>query len=131
MKNLAEMIDLNLNRRQLTLIQAITQEPKLYRALWEIGGQGRNGLASLALRAHCVRLSPLRGSVELPTRGFSVRSSALFRKPICRTNQFVHDARFVARVAGIADQLKVGFGPGGVNIPGGPCRRTHIVAALN
>jgi hypothetical protein len=36
-----------------------------------IGGQGQNGLASLALRAHYVRLSPLRGSVELPTRGFS------------------------------------------------------------
>ena len=42
MKNLAEMVNLNLNRRQLTLIQAITQEPKFYRALWEIGGQGRN-----------------------------------------------------------------------------------------
>jgi len=34
------------------------------------GGQGRNGLASLALRAHFVRLSALRASVE-PTRGFS------------------------------------------------------------
>ena len=42
MKNLAEMADLNLIKRQLALIQAITQEPKLYRALWEIGGQGRN-----------------------------------------------------------------------------------------
>jgi hypothetical protein len=37
----------------------------------EIGGQGRNGLASLALRAHGVRLSALCTSVELPTRGFS------------------------------------------------------------
>jgi len=37
------------------------------------GGQGRNGLASLALRAHYVRLSPLRGSVEPPTRRFSER----------------------------------------------------------
>jgi hypothetical protein len=38
----------------------------------EIGGQGQNGLAGLALRAHFVRLSALRASVELPTRGFSV-----------------------------------------------------------
>ena len=38
MKNLAEMADLNLIKRQLALIQAITQESKLYRALWEIGG---------------------------------------------------------------------------------------------
>jgi hypothetical protein len=30
-----------------------------------------SGLASLAFRAHCVRLSPLRGSDELPTHGFS------------------------------------------------------------
>jgi len=37
----------------------------------EFGGQGRNGLASLALRAHYVRLSPLRGSNEPSTRGFS------------------------------------------------------------
>ena len=36
------------------------------------GGQGRNGLAALALRAHYVRLSALRASVEPPTRGFSV-----------------------------------------------------------
>jgi len=41
--------------------------------LQAFGGQGQNGLATLALRAHCVRLSPLRGSVELPTRGFSER----------------------------------------------------------
>jgi hypothetical protein len=39
----------------------------------DYGGQGQNGLALLALWAHCVRLSPLRGSVELPTRGFSER----------------------------------------------------------
>ena len=31
-----------------------------------------NGLAALALRAHCVRLSPLRGSDEVPIREFSV-----------------------------------------------------------
>ncbi len=36
------------------------------------GGQGVNGLASLALRAHFVRLSALRASDEHPTRGFSV-----------------------------------------------------------
>jgi len=36
------------------------------------GGQGQNGLAALALRVHFVRLSALRASVELPTRGFSV-----------------------------------------------------------
>ncbi|MDH3750779.1 MAG: hypothetical protein OEU40_09295 [Gammaproteobacteria bacterium] len=35
------------------------------------GGQGQNGLASLALRAHYVRLSALHASAELPTRGFS------------------------------------------------------------
>jgi len=35
------------------------------------GGQGQNGLAALALRAHFVRLSALRASGELPTRGFS------------------------------------------------------------
>jgi hypothetical protein len=35
MKNLAEMADLNLIRRQLALNQAITQEPELYRALWD------------------------------------------------------------------------------------------------
>jgi len=40
------MVNLNLNRQQLTLIQAITQEPKLYRALWEIGGQGRNRITN-------------------------------------------------------------------------------------
>jgi hypothetical protein len=43
----------------------------LFQAVGKGGGQGQNGLASLALRAHYVRLSPLRGSVELPTRGFS------------------------------------------------------------
>jgi len=31
-----------------------------------------NGLAALALRAHGVRLSALRASAELPTRGISV-----------------------------------------------------------
>jgi len=49
MKNLAEMVNLNLNRRQLTLIQAITQEPKFYRALWEIGGQGLNRIIGATL----------------------------------------------------------------------------------
>jgi hypothetical protein len=44
----------------------------------EIGGQGRNGLASLALRAHGVRLSALCTSVELPTRGFSERRGKPF-----------------------------------------------------
>jgi hypothetical protein len=44
----------------------------------EDGGQGRNGLASLALRAHFVRLSALRASVEPPTRGFSVWRWDLF-----------------------------------------------------
>jgi hypothetical protein len=33
-----------------------------------------NGFASLTLRAHFVRLSALRASVEPPTRGFSVAS---------------------------------------------------------
>jgi hypothetical protein len=42
-------------------------------------GKGRlrsqvNGFASLTLRAHCVRLSARRASVEPPTRGFSVFS---------------------------------------------------------
>jgi len=37
------------------------------------GGQGQNGLAALALRAHCVRLSALCASIELPTRRFSER----------------------------------------------------------
>jgi hypothetical protein len=41
------------------------------------GGQGRNGLATLALRAHFVRLSALRASDEPPTRGFSERYSRL------------------------------------------------------
>jgi hypothetical protein len=47
----------------------------------EIGGQGRNGLASLALRAHGVRLSALCTSVELPTRGFSEGFSERRGKP--------------------------------------------------
>ena len=36
-----------------------------------------NGLASLALRAHYVRLSPLRGSVELPACVFFQKSTGI------------------------------------------------------
>jgi len=39
-------------------------------AIWWPGAEWNAGFAS----SHGVRLSPLRGSVELPTRGFSVIS---------------------------------------------------------
>jgi hypothetical protein len=53
------------------LLMKVFEERIKMSTAWD-GGQGRNGLAVLALRAHYVRLSALRASVEPPTRGFSV-----------------------------------------------------------
>jgi len=41
---------------------------------WWPGAEWIHWLRQLTLRAHFVRLSALRASVELPTRGFSVAS---------------------------------------------------------